>query len=96
MPPIGGDTQHHEPAGDTAMILYRLSEISKKQDDAKADFKDFKDDYDEYKKAIESRLRAVEDLQTRMSERLTIWNMGQAAFTTIAAAAAALFGHKGP
>lgn len=80
----GGDTIHHTPNGDTAMILYRLSQIEGKVDRALDDH--------------EVRLRKVEDELARLSERLTLWQLGQAVFTTVvgavAAAVAALLGHK--
>ena len=40
----------------------------------------------------ENRLRNLEKSVTQMGERLTLWQTGQAFFTTVAATLAALFG----
>jgi hypothetical protein len=40
----------------------------------------------------EKRLREIEENVTRLSERLTIWQVGQAAYSSIAAVIAGFFG----
>ena len=42
----------------------------------------------------ETRLRELETSATQLRERMTLWQMGQAAFTTIAASIAALLGRN--
>jgi hypothetical protein len=77
-PDSGSETIHHKPNGDTAMILYRLDQIEKKIDQNNSDH--------------EIRLRDLEDMTARLSERMTIWQLGQAAFTAVAAVLAAAYG----
>ena len=79
MPPTSdGETRIHQPNGDTAMILYRLNEIDKKLDAMTSDH--------------EERLRGLEDTTARLSERMTLWQFGQAGLTVIAATIAAMIG----
>jgi lipid II:glycine glycyltransferase (peptidoglycan interpeptide bridge formation enzyme) len=40
----------------------------------------------------EKRLREVEESVTRLSERMTIWQIGQAAYSSVVAAIAAVIG----
>lgn len=78
-----GETQPHFGEGSgMALVLYRLGRIESKLDEINADH--------------ERRIRELEEKTTRLSERLTIFQLGQAVFTAISSAIAAMVGHRGP
>lgn len=74
---VGDETQPAAPSTDgQALILYRLTQIERKLDSTMADH--------------ERRISQLEQGQIRITERLTIWQIGQGVYASVAALAAAL------
>lgn len=75
--PTGDETIPAAPSSDgQALILYRLTQIERKLDNSLADH--------------ERRITLLEQGHIRITERMTVWQVGQGVYTSVAAIAAAL------
>jgi len=70
-----------------AVIVQKLDSLSETMRSALDDLRRLNADH-------ETRLRDLETATTQLRERMTLWQLGQAAFATIAATVAAIVGRR--
>ena len=87
MPDNNSDAQINPPMEGWAVVIYRLGQIETKLDRQISDEQRWRSEYD-------VRLRLLETDMARLSERMTIWQWGQAAYATFIGVVAGIFGKQ--